>query len=113
LATSRSTSQVDQVIEGALFQRLLGRRAPAVAGEHDHRQLRGTLLDLLERLVPVHAGHLDIQDHHVGLFGQFFDRLFAAGRHDGVEALAMQNLLRGRAKLLLVIDHQYLDLLAH
>ena len=36
-----------------------------MGGEHDHRQVRGQLLELLQRLQPVHDRHVQVEQRHV------------------------------------------------
>jgi len=98
-----------QVVEGPGVERLLGPGHVAVAGEHDHRQLRQLVLDQFECFVAVQAAHFDIQNDDVRLFGQFFQRLFPTGRQDRVESFAGQYLRSGGAEAFLIVDHEDLD----
>ena len=59
--------RLDQILERAVRERLLDRIERRVGGDH-HRLDRGIgLLHAAQDLEPVHLGHLDVEDHEVGV----------------------------------------------
>ena len=94
-------------IEGARLGRLdRGADGPVPGDDHDRQRLVRSP-DALQRVEPVHAGHLDIQEHEV--------RRLALGDGDAVgtarslehfESLVLQDHPHRAADLRLVIDDQ-------
>src|SRR6266403_203332 len=54
------------VTEGAALQRFGGERHLLVGGDHDHGDRIVELLDGLQHLDAAHAGHLDVEEDHIG-----------------------------------------------
>src|SRR5260370_26433032 len=54
------------IAESAALQRFGGERHLLVGGYHDHGDRLVDLLDGLEHLDAAHAGHLDVEEDHIG-----------------------------------------------
>lgn len=103
-----------EVAESAGFERFLRRVKTAVACQHDHRNIGMDFLDFRQGLVAVHAGHLDIEDHHIlGILLEHLNGFLPAPGHRRLVAFSRENLRRGRPELLLVIHHEHPDFACH
>ena len=89
VALERLLHEVERAETGGLDRG----RDRAVAGDHDHRQLGLALPQLGQDLEPVHARHLDVEQHGVGLqrLHAVWRRFRAGGRLRQLEALVFED----------------------
>ncbi|MNF90514.1 hypothetical protein D3C84_730800 [compost metagenome] len=79
-----------QVVKGALLHRQHGIFDVAVAGHHDHLELRRPLGQGLDQLMTVHARQRVVGQHRIGLtLGQLLQRLLGAMTNRDLEPFAL------------------------
>ena len=94
-------------VEGATLQRVAHGLRRAVGSDHDHRQVRIALLQGLQRVHPVDAGHHDVEQDRIELaFLGRREALGAIGRELHAAPLAHEQGLEHVAHDLLVIHDE-------
>ena len=101
---------VERLLEevvGAELRRLHGRLDRAVSRDHDHLGAGIELAQLPQRLDPVHALHLHVQEDEVGPAVRIDPQRLAARRAGlHLDRFVLEHLLQGLADPLLVVHHQ-------
>ncbi len=105
--------RLDEVLEGAVGQRVLHRLEGGVGGDHHHLDARVRALDPPEQLDAVHLRHLDVHEDQIRMEGveRLEGGLAAVGGGDLVARL--EDHAEGLARSHLVVDHQYPRTVAH
>ena len=97
---------LDQIVVGAVIQRLHLVVLVVAGGYHHHRQVR-PLAHGLEHLHAVHVGEPQIQHDHIGAVGgDHGQSLLAAADNDGIEAVGGEDHGNKVADGLLVLHDQ-------
>ncbi len=106
----------DQPLAAEGFDQIVGRILPhrlhrlfdrAVGGHQHHRQHRSAALDLLQQLMAIHAGHVDVTQQQAGL-DLFEPRQRRLARIDaaGIETGQLQGFGQGLGQIEVILDHQ-------
>jgi len=100
-------TRLGEVVENPVAKTFENGPGRTVAGQHQHRDLGGGILDLPQRFVAVHARHLHVEHNHVeSRLLDLFDRLDSAPDRLDVESTPGQDGRGGRAEAVLVVHQQ-------
>ena len=96
-----------QVVVCSASHRFDRRRRAAQCGDDDDRQVGQQRLQLGKHLQPIAAGHLQVQEHSVGILGLNAGQgLVAVGRLDGPVALGLEQPDEVAADRRVIVGHE-------
>ena len=94
-------------VDGARLDGLDGRCRGAMPRDHDHRKALVERVELAQDLHPVHAGHLDVEEHGIGpLLLHGGEAVLSAGRAEELIVLVLEDHLQRVADGGFVVDDE-------